>query len=1366
MPIGSVGELVIEGYTAARGYLGDEVKTAKVFIQNPDWTTSIPSLEGSFRTARMYKSGDLVRYNSNGSISYIGRKDTQIKLNGQRIELGEIEYHVKSKFPEGVQSAVELVAPASRSSAKALAVFFSIDDSVRSTLADHIQPASSELPAADELLLPMDDTLRELCKSVENALAGVLPSYMIPSIFIPISKMPWTTASKLDRNRLKNLVSNLTKEAMGPFRLNIAMNKRKPTTEAEKKLQKLMSSVLNLPVTAIGVDDSFIVGLQNILIGHIANSSQRLGGDSVAAMRLVAAAQAEHMELSVIDIFKQPKLSDLAAKCSVASGDAKTEQPIEAFQLIRKPLSRSKILDELANQCRVSKDKIQDAYPVSPLQEAFVTLSTKQAGAYVAQHVLVLSNSVDINKLKAAWDKAVQEIDLLRTRIAQTQSGAFIQTVLVEDPITWRELSTLEEAEGQALQVPPHLGGQLAAYTLVRTKSHEQYFVWTLHHALYDGWSIPFMLQRVEQIYQAGSSSMPKTPYTKFIKYLQDANPDASSRFWKDHLAGAAPYQFPQQPHSASEKAPNGQVLQHTAKLSPHRHSDITPSTAIRAAWALLLAAYTGSGDVVFGETLTGRDIAVSGITEICGPTLTTVPTRVKITQNMTVLDLLHNISRNATDRIPHQHIGLSEIKRIDQDTAAACDFQNLLAIQAGREDPSESMWKFHNTGVQTNYFTYPLVIECKAEATSVDITAYYDANVLSSWQAQRILYQLDSILGQLNSVSSLRDINVFSAQDMQLVREWNAHEPVVVDDTIHALFLKQAAARPQAQAVAAFDGDFTYTELRDYASKLAHELIRLGAGPEKMVPLCVDKSKWAIAAIMGILMSGAAYVPISPEHPVERHRQMIQDCNASLLLCSPAYESRFTKLVAKVLPVSETCLRQLPARQSPVPVRAKRNNVCYVLYTSGSTGVPKGVVIEHQAIASSSAAISKALHMNSESRVFQFGSFVFDASVMEILTTLTVGATVCVPNEQERTTDIALTINKLKATWACLTPSVANVIESPAAVPTLKTFASGAEALTPETIDKWSSGLQLLNAYGPTEGAVVAVANDQVGKQRDSSCIGRMLQSGRAWITNPEDPHQLAPVGAVGELCIEGALLARGYLNNRAKTTEAFVENPAFISAFLPKTTHTRLYRTGDLVQYGSEGTIHYVGRKDNQVKLAGQRMELGEIEHHLQADAHVRQAVVLMPKSGPGKKKLTAVISLRRATTEATTSGQPWNTPLSSAEVLGQINEAKNRLSDLVPSYMVPTVWVAVINVPALASAKLDRKQVAAWFDSMDEDTYRRILELESSSEPEVHATDAAVQLQSIWAKVLNIPVKNVKLNKSWLCKSITRIERATRY
>ncbi|KAJ4374878.1 hypothetical protein N0V83_001956 [Neocucurbitaria cava] len=1337
MPVGSVGELVIEGHTAARGYLNDEVKTNKAFIANPAWASTLPSENGAFDTVRMYKSGDLVRYNSDGSVSYIGRKDTQIKLNGQRIELGEIEFHVGKNFPDNVQSAVELVAPSSRSSAKALAVFFAIVQDQPAEGGDSIQPASTDLPAADELLLPMNDELRDLCKATENGLGGSLPSYMIPSIFVPVTKMPWTSAGKLDRNRLRNLIQNLNRDALASYRLTSMMNKKQPISDAEKKIHKAVCSVLNLPPSSVGIDDSFV----------------RLGGDSISSMKLVAMAQAEKMELSFIDIFKNPRLSDLAKIGNRADKCGSPEKALQPFELLQPALTKTDVLDEVATQCRVPKDRIQDVYPTSALQEALITLSIKQAGAYVAQHVLAIPKSVDINKFKSAWEKALQDIDILRTRIVQLQSGTIVQAVMVDDSITWQEMSSLQATEKDVTRIPPHLGGRLASYTIVRTASNEQFFVWTLHHALYDGWSIGLMLQRVQQIYQTGATVLPQTPYTKFIKYLADTKADASTKFWKESMAGAAPYQFPQQSHSNSETSPAGQTLQHTIKLALNRQTDVTPSNIIRAAWALVIAAYTGSDDVIFGETLAGRDIAVAGITDVCGPTLTTVPTRVKIDRRATVANLLKTISVNVTDRIPYQHHGLSDMKRINEETAAACDFQNLLVVQTEQEDLSESMWSVHDNGEQSNFFTYPLVIECKMGKSSTEVLAHHDASVISSWEIQRLLYQLESVLTQLNSVSHVRNVRVFSEQDKELVSKWNNYEPGFINDTIPSLFFKQVASQPDTIAVSAFDGEFTYAELGDLASQFAQELVKLGAGPGELVPICLDKSCWAIVAIMAVLISGAGYVPLSPAYPTSRHRQILEACKAGIVVCSPVYETRFAPLVNLVFGVSEATIRQLPACRSPTPLRAKSNDICYVIFTSGSTGVPKGVVMEHRSIASSSAAICKGLHITPTSRVFQFCSFLFDVSVGETLSVLTCGATICVPSEDQRTADLASAINNSKATWAFLTPSVASTLDGPHVVPTLKTLVTGGEAMTTEVVDKWASSLQLYNGYGPTEGAVFAVTNDQVSVQRDPTSIGHMLRSGRAWLTNPENPHQLAPVGAVAELCLEGALLARGYLNDSERTAESFVENPTFLKDFFSAAKQSRIYRTGDLVRYAPDGSIHYLGRKDNQIKLAGQRIELGEIEHHLQADDSILQAVVQLPKTGPCEKKLIAVLSFHGTPNSAGDTEQPWNNVLAAREILAKINKVREKLSDLVPSYMVPTIWIPVLRIPYLASTKYDKKQVGSWLENLDENAYQRILDLERSEDAAQPTSTAITKLQTIWANVLNTPIDEVKSNRSWL-------------
>ncbi|EDU41238.1 HC-toxin synthetase [Pyrenophora tritici-repentis Pt-1C-BFP] len=1334
MPVGSVGELVIEGPTVARGYLNDEAKTAKAFITNPAWTATLSCDSGIFPTARMYKTGDLVRYNTDGSVSYIGRKDTQIKLNGQRIELGEIEFHVGKNFADSVQSAVELVAPSNRSSAKALAVFFAVSQDLSASNGELVQPLSTDLPAADELLLPMRDELRDMCKNTENGLAGSLPSYMIPSIFIPVTKMPWTSAGKLDRNRLRTLVQNLSRETMAMYRLTSMANKRQPTTEAEKKIHKAVCLVLNLPSSSVGIDDSFV----------------RLGGDSISSMRLIEKARAEHLELSFIDVFKNPKLADLAKIGERAGKLSQPEKLMQPFELIRNPFVLKDVLGEVAQQCQVSTKNIQDLYPTSSLQDALLTLSIKQPGAYVAQHVLALPRSVDMAKFKAAWARAIQEIDILRTRIIQLPSGEFVQAVLAEDRLNWMEATSLKDTEKEALKIPSQLGGRLASYALVTSASKERYLVWTIHHAVYDGWSIHLMLQRVQQIYLAGTSSIPQTPYSKFINYLTNADAEASSRYWKDALSGSNATHFPHSTQAHSNAGLDGQTIQHIIKLSPHKHTDVTPSNVIRAAWALVLAAYTGSVDVVFGETLSGRDIAVAGIMDVCGPTLTTIPTRVQVDSGATVSDFLKKISTSVTDRIPHQHHGISAIKAIGEDMAAACNFQNLLVVQTESEDLTDSMWSVHDNGEPSSFFTYPLVIECKMRPSGMEVLAHFDANAISAWNVQQIVSQFDSALTQLQTVTYIREVTVFSEHDAQLVRNWNGYEPIEIADTVPSLFYKRVALQPNSVAIAAFDGELTYAELSKLASQLAQELIKLGAGPEQLIPICLDKSRWAIVAIMAVLIAGAGYVPMSPVDPASRQLQVVEACKASIVLCSPSYAHRFVEMVNHVFTVSETAVRKLPLCSTPIQQRARSNNICYVIFTSGSTGVPKGVVIEHKSIASSSAAICEGLHITPTSRVFQFCSFAFDVSVGETLAVLIRGATICVPSDEQRTSDLASAITTLKSNWAFLTPSVASTLDGPKAVPTLETLVVGGEAMTPDVINKWASGVRLQNGYGPTEGTVFAVANDQVSIQRNASNIGRMLRSGRAWLTNPNNPDQLAPVGATAELCLEGPLLARGYLHNPGRTAEVFIDNPTFMKAF-STANESRIYVTGDLVQYAADGSIQYIGRKDNQIKLAGQRIELDEVEHFLRVDDNIRQAVVRLPKRGPCCKKLTAVVSFPGRS--ASNVQQQWPTMLVDKETLSRIDIARERLMDLVPPYMVPTIWIAVPEIPTLTSAKLDKKQVGLWLDNIDETTFQRLLQSELEEEAEQPADSPVIILRQIWAKVLNCSIEDVKLNKSWL-------------
>ena len=1349
VPVGAVGELVIEGTVVARGYLNNEKTTAEVFVGNPEWAKN-PGLSGVlYNQERMYRTGDLVRYNCDGTLCYLSRKDTQIKLNGQRIELGEIEYHCKESLPDGAQSAVELIVPTSRVARKALVVFFSLptDDDERRRI-------RRETAATDELLLQMDDSIQHLAKNLEVSLAQALPTYMIPQLFVPVSKMPWLSSGKLDRKRLRESLQALSQEATAPYRLTTSGTKRSPSTDMEKKLQKLWEKVLKLAPNSVQAEDNFF----------------RLGGDSLAAMSLVEAARSQNIALKVTNIFKLPKLSDVAKTCESLQGDSVEE--LGPFSLLQSSEPVDQIIQELADQCRIGQGLVQDLYPSSSLQESLITLTVKQPGAYVAQNVFRLSPSVDIDRFKAAWQKTVDDLDTLRTRIVHTASSAFLQLVIKEERILWHTGDDLQALSEETQHIPTHSGGPLTRYTIIHdNRSTDRYFVWAIHHALYDGWSLPLVLKRVQNAYLGEIQSQSKSSYAKFIQYLLKADVKASDQFWRSHLAGVSSMHFPQVPHTVAAQARSTRTLSHRANISRKDISpDITVATLIRAAWATLLAAYSGSDDIVFGETLTGRNVNVPDIVHIVGPTLTTVPTRIRMDRSLAVIQFLRGVHQMAADIIPHQHLGLQHIRRLDEDAAVACDFQNLLVIQTAEQGTSDGLWELQSGGSADNFFTYPLVVECWAADDEIKVMTYYNENVISSWQIQRLLYQFEAVLKQLSAASKsnsaeLSQVDVFSPEDQETVQRWNHMKPQLVDECVHGLFKRKALSQPLSQAVCAWDGDLTYQEVYDHAFRLALYLVMLGVGPDIFVPICMDKSAWTVVAILGILIAGGAFCPLDPAHPISRHQEILEELNTNIILCSPAYTGRYSGIIEKRVSLDKNMILGLSPFYLPsqFPPGASTNNAAYVIFTSGSTGRAKGVVIEHRAFCSSSAAFGKAMLMNSDSRVFQFASLTFDAAVMEILTTLTFGGCISIPLEEERLRDTAGVMHKMGVTWTCLTPSVANLIE-PSTVPSLEVLACGGEAMPTEAVTKWAKHVTLMNAYGPAEASVVAVVNVRISVDKDPSCIGHGTAATLAWIVDAANHDRLAPVGAVGELALDGPTLARQYLKNPEKTREVFVNNPAWASNF--KSGTERIYKTGDLVRYTPSGTLDFVGRKDNQVKLNGQRMELGEIENRLDADSRIRHALVVMPITGPCKKRLVAILSLSSLYGERTTLSAATCVLVQEAAHLKQarkeLTEIQNRLSDLLPHYMIPQTWVVVEDVPMLVSGKLDRKQVAAWIGSLDEKEYELITGVDNEVESAIEVTETTKVLQGIWARLLNLPIEKVKSNQSFLSLGKYRLRR----
>ena len=1330
VPIGCTGELLIEGPIMARGYLHDVEKTAKSFIENPAWVIGW-SKTGSIKR-RVYKTGDLVRYNSNGTMTYLGRKDSQVKLNGQRIELGEIEHHVKINLPPQAQSAVELITVrGNQRTTKALAAFICLQ-------AEGYVPSGGE----NDFLLPMAEPLQSTAKTLEVTLMSALASYMVPRMFIPVVQMPMTSSGKLDRRRLRLAAEAQPEQQLATYRL-AGKSGRAPSTDMEKKLQGLWESVLRLQGDSIGVEDNFF----------------RLGGDSITAMQLVTAARSEGVLLSVGVIFQKPKLYDMAVYALVTSNGLQPDavQPALApFALLKDAENVDHIADEVAFLCQVDRNSVEDIYPCTSIQEGLIALSNKEPGAYVAQNLYRLPADINVGKFKSAWQAVVDAEAVLRTRIVHTKARGFLQ-VVVRKPIFWNDVTDLQGISDNDRQLPSHNGGQLAHYTIVGEGTNSPYFVWTIHHSIYDGWCIPLIHERVEAAYKNSNSVDVALghSYSRFIGYLSEIDSAETDRFWQNKLADTTSPQYPPLPHPAYQ-AQGTSTFTHVVSLTKEVGADITIASKIRAAWALVIASYSGSDDVVFGETVTGRDAPVAGIADMIGPTLATIPTRLTIDREMSIDTFLRSVQEQSAETMPYQYAGLQQIKRLSTETAIACGFQNLIAVNHAVKESGESFWDLQDSGTAgTNFFTYPLTLSCNVTDTGIEVDIHYDQDVIPEWQVQRLLCHFEGVLSRVNASTGrdelLGDLDMLSPQDRETISTWNARPMHVINECIHRVVERQVASLPKSSmAVASWDASFTYAELDSRANLLASHLRSKAVGPNVFVPLCFEKSAWTIVAMLAVLKSGGAFVPLDPAHPVARLQGIVNDVKAKVVICSPQHEKLGQAISSQIVVVDRTFLDGLSVSSTPLP-RCTANSAAYVIFTSGTTGKPKGTVVEHSAFSSGAAAHGLAMGMKASSRVLQFASYTFDASIMEILTTLSLGGCVCVPNDKDRLNNISDVINKMGVTWTLLTPSFVQTIQ-PSSVPGLKTLVLGGEAMSTSHISTWSEHVRLVNAYGPSETAVVATVNPLMSLNMSPSNMGYAV-GGRCWIADPRNHNRLVPIGSVGELLVEGPILARGYLNEAEKTADAFVALPKWAQELGDVANHTgqRVYKTGDLVKYTSDGSMIYLGRKDTQVKVRGQRLELGEVEFNLMTDSSVKHAVVAMPKSGPCSKRLTAIISLQEMTTSTSADSEPR---LVAREIASfHLSKIRDRISGRLPIYMVPSQWVILHDIPLLPSGKLDRRLVTQWVEDMDQEMYRQVSEADVEESNGTQATPVEQKLREIFSFVLHVPLDQVGFKKSFL-------------
>ncbi|KAE8408475.1 hypothetical protein BDV37DRAFT_295954 [Aspergillus pseudonomiae] len=589
---------------------------------------------------------------------------------------------------------------------------------------------------------------------------------------------------------------------------------------------------------------------------------------------------------------------------------------------------------------------------------------------------------------------------------------------------------------------------------------------------------------------------------------------------------------------------------------------------------------------------------------------------------------------------------------------------------------------------------------------------------------------------------------------------QWNSYCPDPVDRLVQEMFQDVVAATPEASAVAAWDGELNYRELDRLSSRLAGVLQSdFGVVSETIVALCFEKSVWAIVAMLAVVKAGGAFLHIDPQHPPARHQAMIKSTASKLFLCSEQTRDKVVRSVPDCpsLVIHREMFAAQPDHAQQDTVISSGNlgptNAAYVVCTSGSTGTPKAIVVEHVSLCSSVTAQAKAMDITAGSRVLQYAAYTFDVSIGDIFAALTHGACICIPSNWERAHDLSGAINRLGVNQACLTSTVASLL-TPVEVPKLKKLTLGA----------------LKNIYGPAECTVWCIIQPDVSSGTAVSNIGHAIGA-RAWIVHPENHDRLMPIGAVGELLIEGPLVARGYLNDPVKTNAVFLaQPPIWLASFGPPPPRSRFYKTGDLARYGPGGALLFEGRKDTQVKLRGQRIELGEVEYRLHqalSDLSSSAAVELVHPKESTAPLLCAFITWDEGIDLDLQPAKPplsaCLTPTARKRFNHMVSLLQTEMERTLPAYMIPGLCFPVHKLPLTTSGKLDRKALR-YFCTQHSLAFLSTFENKNVNSPTDGATDsfaapletvspAESTLAQLWAQVLGMKTDSISRKDNFL-------------